>query len=153
MAADKMKLNPIKRKPPNHGTYQVWHEEKVHAVNVESVSVRDVDELTKQPLEQWKDRPNVAVLIDNPRSTKLGDVIVDPTCGAWELQEDCYLVVKPPAIVAERMAREGIVPEYAQLLQAWANDALECLDSESYGRKVDAAANRGSNGGKEGHER
>jgi hypothetical protein len=118
------------RKPQNHGTYQVWQEGKIHAVNVESTNVRDVAELTKQPPERWKDRPDVAVLVDNPRSTELGDVIVDPTCGAWEVRDDGYFVVEPPAIVAERMAREGIVPEYVQVLKEWTKDALEYPGSD-----------------------
>jgi hypothetical protein len=127
------------RKPPNHGTYQVWHEGKVHAVNIESTNVRAVDELTKQPSEHWNDRPDVAVLVDNPRSTELGDVIVDPTCGAWEVREDGYYIVNPPATIAERIAREGIEPEQMQLLQAWIKDVLEADDSHLYEPGIDAA--------------
>jgi hypothetical protein len=114
-------------KPRNHGTYEVWHHGNIHALDVESVAVHKVDELTKRPRRHWMDHPAVTERIAEPRPTRLGDVIVDPTCGAWEVQQDGYLAVAPPARVAERMAREGIVPQHIELLQAWSQDMLESL--------------------------
>jgi hypothetical protein len=117
-------------KPPNHGVYQVWHEGKTLAVSVESTNVRDVERLTRKPPNQWKSHPAVTVHTENPRCTKLGDVIVDPTCGAWEVQADRYLAVTPPGPVAERMAREGIVPLHIRLLQSWTKDMLETTQAQ-----------------------
>jgi len=67
-------------KPPNHGLYQVWHEGKVHVLDVDSVGVREVERLTRQKPERWKDA--VTLHTDNPRPTRTGDVIVDPERGA-----------------------------------------------------------------------
>jgi hypothetical protein len=120
----------MSRKPPNHGTYQIWHGGKVHAVDVESVNEFEVDRLTRRPPAKWKDNPAVKLHIDNPRSTRLGDVIVDPTCGAWEVQKDGYLAVQPPAPVAERMEREGIVPQHIQLLKEWTEDMLAAIEAQ-----------------------
>jgi hypothetical protein len=125
-------------KPPNHGTYQVWHEGKTHALDVESVGVREVWRLTKRPPDRWKDRPDVKVFTDTALRTRLGDVIVDPTCGAWEVQKDCFQVVEPPAPVRERMERDGIVPEYMQLLRGWTEDALARIDAHE--KQYDPAA-------------
>jgi hypothetical protein len=130
-------------KPPNHGTYQVWREGKIHSLDVESVSVHDVVELTEQPVAWWVSNPAVTVITDAQRPTKLGDVIVDPTCGAWEVQEDGYLAVDPPAPVAESMEREGIVPQHIQLLQESIKDERSVLDGQSYDRQLDESARQG----------
>jgi hypothetical protein len=118
------------RKPPNHGTYEIWYGGRTHAVDVQSVGVREVERMTRQPPGRWKDRPGVKVHVDNPRGTRPGDVIVDPTCGAWEVQRDCYMAVDPPGPVAERIRREGIVPEYVQLLKGWLGHMRESLTGE-----------------------
>jgi hypothetical protein len=120
----------MNRKPANHGAYEVWYEGKTLAVEVQSTNVRDVDRLTRKPPARWKDHPAVKVHVENPRSTKLGDVVVDPTCGAWEVREDGYLAVPPPEPVAERMRREGIVPQHIQLLKGWTDHMLESLTGE-----------------------
>jgi hypothetical protein len=112
-------------KPPNHGTYQIWYKGETHAANVESVAVHKVYEMTRRRPELWKNRPGVEVLVDHPRTTRNGDVIVDPTCGAWEVKKDCFQVVEPPAPVRERMERENITPQYLQLLQDWTAHMLE----------------------------
>lgn len=131
-------------KPPNHGTYQVWHTGKVHAVDVEGTNVRDVERLTRRPPEKWLNHPAVTVHVENPRSTKLNDVIVDPTCGAWEVQKDCYLAVEPPATVKERMEREGIVPQYLSLLREWLSDVKEALaGQEANGKEPGRDTGRG----------
>jgi hypothetical protein len=130
----------VQAKPPNHGTYQVWHGGAVHALDVESVDVRDVDRLTKKPPEKWKDHPAVTLRIENPRATREGDVIVDPTCGAWEVQRHAYVVVEPPAPIKERIEREGITPLYLSLLQGWlrhlrgAAEKAEELSEQAHGR-------------------
>ena len=106
-------------KPPNHGTYQIWYQGKTHAVSVESVATHKVYQMTRKRPELWKNKPGVQLHIDHPRTTRNGDVIVDPTCGAWKVERDGFLAVEPPAPVKERMEREGIVPQYIQLLKEW----------------------------------
>lgn len=118
------------RKPPNHGTYEIWYEGKTLAVAVQGTNVRDVERLTSRPPARWRDHPAVKLHVEAPRRTKLGDVIVDPTCGAWEVQEDCYMAVDPPEPVAERMRREGIVPQHIQLLRGWIGHVREALTGE-----------------------
>jgi hypothetical protein len=131
-------------KPPNHGTYQVWHAGKVHAADVESTNVRDVHRLTRRPPERWLNHPAVTVHVENPRSTKLGDVIVDPTCGAWEVQKDGYLAVEPPAPVKERMEREGIVPQHISLLREWLEGMKKALaEHEANSKERDHDTGRG----------
>ena len=109
----------MSRRPPNHGTYQIWYAGKSLAVEVQGTNVGDVDRLTSKSPARWRDRPDVKILVEDPRSTRPGDVIVDPTCGAWKVESDRYLVVDPPGPVADRMRREGIVPEHLQLLEGW----------------------------------
>lgn len=120
----------MSRRPPNHGTYQIWHEGKTLAVEVQGTNVRDVERLTSNPPARWSNHPDVQTHVEHPRSTKLGDVIVDPTCGAWEVQEDRYLAVPPPEPVADRMRREGIVPEHLRLLKEWLGHMQEQLSGE-----------------------
>ena len=118
-------------KPPNHGNYQVWRED-VRVFDVESVAVHKIEELTQR--SGWENDPSVTFHGDDRRPLRLGDVVVDPTCGAWEIQEDGYLAVKPPAPVRERMEREGIVPEHIQLLREWTGSMLEAAgDAEKAG--------------------
>jgi hypothetical protein len=124
------KRQPDSRKPRNHGTYQVWRDGKTHSLDVESVGVREVVELTDQPVSRWIDNPAVTALTDAQRPTRIGDVIVDPTCGAWEIKEDCYQVVEPPPPVAERMQREGIVPQHIELLRGWLDAMHDALSIE-----------------------
>jgi hypothetical protein len=112
-------------KPPNHGTYQIWHKGRTHAADVESVAVHKVYELTRRRPELWKHKPGVTLHTDHPRTTRNGDVIVDPTCGAWKVERDGFLAVAPPAPVKERMEREGIVPQHLQLLKEWTTHMLD----------------------------
>lgn len=79
-------------KPPNHGTYQVWREGS-RVFDVESVAVHEVEELMARP--GWE--RSATFHGEDRRPLQLGDVVVDPTCGAWEIQADGYLVVEPPA--------------------------------------------------------
>ncbi len=109
-------------KPRNHGTYQVWRDGN-HAFDVESVAVHKAEELTARP--GWEDDPSVTFHGDDRRPIQLGDVVVDPTCGAWEIQEDGYQAVKPPPEVAERMGREGIVPQHVELLGRWLTERTD----------------------------
>lgn len=122
-------MPPKEQSEPTRKTFQVWHEGKSHAVDVESVGVREVWTLTRKSPERWKDDPGVKIHAESPRPTKVGDVIVDPTCGAWEVQKDRFLAVEPPEPVAERMAREGIVPQHIRLLHEWTESMLSALDS------------------------
>jgi hypothetical protein len=122
-------MPPKEQSEPTLKTFQVWHEGKSHAVDVESVGVREVWTLTRQSPERWKDDPTVTIHADSLRRTKVGDVIVDPTCGAWEVQKDRFLAVAPPAAVAERMAREGIVPQHIRLLHEWTESMLSAMDA------------------------
>jgi hypothetical protein len=111
-------------KPPNHGTYEIWHDGRTHAADVESVEVYHVWQLTRRRPELWQHGPGVTLHTDSPRATRTGDVIVDPTCGAWKVEEDGFLAVEPPGPVKERMEREGITPQHMQLLQDWLADML-----------------------------
>ncbi|MBX6312456.1 MAG: hypothetical protein IRY99_05980 [Isosphaeraceae bacterium] len=120
----------MSRKPPNHGTYEIWYEGRTLAVDVQSTGVREVERMTRRPPGRWRDHPAVKVHVENPRGTRLGDVIVDPTCGAWEVREDCYLAVDPPEPVAERMRREGIAPQHIRLLKEWTGHMQESLTGE-----------------------
>jgi hypothetical protein len=112
-------------KPLHHGTYQVWYDGTAHAANVESVGVREVYDMTSKRPALWKNTPSVQVLADHPRKVRNGDVIVDPTCGAWKVEPDCFLAVDPPPAVRERMERENITPQYLQLLKNWTADMLK----------------------------
>ena len=94
-------------KPPNHGTYQIWYHGKTHAVSVESVATHKVYQMTRKRPEFWKNKPGVQLHIDHPRTTRNGDVIVDPTCGAWKVERDGFLAVEPPAPVRRRIERGG----------------------------------------------
>ena len=69
--------------------------------------------------------PAVKTHVSNPRSSCIGDVIVDPTYGAWEIQNDGYQMVDPPGPVQQRMEREGIVPGHVRALEAWLKESRE----------------------------
>jgi hypothetical protein len=84
--------------------------------------------LTRRTPEKWKNDPAVTQRVAECRSTRLGDVIVDPTCGAWEVQRDGFLAVEPPAPVRGRMEREGITPQYITLLRDWTKSMLQAID-------------------------
>lgn len=120
----------MSRKPPNHGTYQIWYAGESLAVEVQGTNVRDVERLTSEPPALWRDHPDVKSHVEHPRSTRPGDVVVDPTCGAWEVQEDRYLAVPPPGPVGDRMRREGIVPDHLRLLKEWLGHMREQLSGQ-----------------------
>jgi hypothetical protein len=117
------------KKPPNHGTYQIWHEAKTHVVDVESVGLREVWRLTKGSPERWKDKPGVTIHAEGPRATRVGDVIVDPELDAWEVQEAGFMHTTPPAQVAEFIARGGIESPTLRRVRAWVRDCLEANDA------------------------
>jgi hypothetical protein len=116
-------------KPPNHGTYQIWHEGKTHAVDVESTNVRDVWRMTKAPPEGWRENPAVTIHGNDPRRTRLGDVIVDPEFGAWEVQEDAFAYVSPPAPIADHMMKNGLKPALPERVGEWASGWLDAIDA------------------------
>lgn len=133
----------MSRTPPNHGTYQTWYEGKSLAVEVQGTNVRDVEQMTSKPPAHWSNHPDVKTHVENPRSTKLGDVIVDPTCGAWEVQEDRFLAVPPPGPVGDRMRREGIVPEHLQPLREWLGQGFEAAGASQRPRSPSDIAREG----------
>jgi hypothetical protein len=89
-------------------TYQIWYEGKTHAVDVEATDLRDVPELLNAPPDRWQDKPGVTTHAVELRPIAIGDVIVEPTLDAWEVQEEAFMLTHPPKAIAERIAREGI---------------------------------------------
>jgi hypothetical protein len=95
--------------------------------------------MTMKRPERWKANPAIKVYGDGTRSTTVGDVIVDPTCGAWLVEWDGYTSVTPPGPVRERMEKEGIVPGHFKALGDWLEDmksAVRAHEREEPGEKA-----------------
>jgi hypothetical protein len=127
---DRSQGNDAMAKPLNHGTYQIWYKGATHAADVESVGVLEVYRMTSKRPGLWKNNPDVTLHIDHPRTTRNGDVIVDPTRGAWEVKRDFFEAVEPPAPVRDRMERDDIMPKYLQRLKQWTTHMLEAIGKD-----------------------
>jgi hypothetical protein len=106
---------PQKTVATGKGTYQVWRADDfagmmlselerqpyvrghTHVANVQAASPDDAFWLTNYLQSPWEQNQGVQALVDDPGSTSVGDVIVEPKGVAYRAEDDGFAKIDPAA--------------------------------------------------------
>src|SRR4051794_39627028 len=93
---------------PHNDAYQIWYGGVIHAVDVKAAGILRVWRLTRRMPERWRNQPAVKTYTRRLYAVRVGDVIVDPDLKAWQVHEDRFEYILPPAPIAKHLARHAI---------------------------------------------
>jgi hypothetical protein len=106
----------IKAPSTGQGRYEVWHREGDDFMAVASVRVGNLLGALVFTMNRkdapWSDNEQVTALLQNARSTDLGDVIVDPEGVAYQVQNTQHGLVFRPIDFPQHREQRALLAEW-----------------------------------------